>query len=180
MIVQSENWWLYRDVTRQTNNCSVWSAFESVLTLWWWIAHLRRDNFCHRNPDSCTRTTASPRPQWLACSTLARWVLRIRVVSVHDGSVWQRQLCHAAGRSLYGLPLLGWDLDAICGVITGTLDLESHRVSEIWGFSMNKTRFWDFYGSDIEVHFTSSISKPNLYPCPGANCNRLALKVMVA
>ena len=133
MIVQSENWWLYRDVTRQTNNCSVWSAFESVLSLWWWTAHLRRNNFCHRNTDSSTRTTASPRPQWLACSTLARWVLRIRVVSVHDGSVWQRQLCHAAGRSLYGLPLLGWDLDAICGVITGTLDLESQRFGDfLW------------------------------------------------
>ena len=31
-------------VTRQTKNCSVWSAFESVLPLWWWPAHLSRDN----------------------------------------------------------------------------------------------------------------------------------------
>ena len=31
MLVRSENQWLYRDVTRQTKNCSVWSAFEPVL-----------------------------------------------------------------------------------------------------------------------------------------------------
>ena len=44
MLVRSKNRWLYRDVTRQTKNCSVWSAFELVLPLWWWPAHLSRDN----------------------------------------------------------------------------------------------------------------------------------------
>ena len=44
MLVRSENRWLYRDVTRQTKNCSIWSAFEPVLPLWWWPAHLSRDN----------------------------------------------------------------------------------------------------------------------------------------
>ena len=44
MLVRSENRWLYRDVTRQTQNYSVWSAFELMLPLWWWPAHLSRDN----------------------------------------------------------------------------------------------------------------------------------------
>ena len=44
MLVRSKNRWLYWDVTRQTKNCSVWSAFESILPLWWWPAHLSRDN----------------------------------------------------------------------------------------------------------------------------------------
>ena len=44
MLVRSENRWLYRDVTRQTKNCSVWSAFKLMLPLWWWFAHLSRDN----------------------------------------------------------------------------------------------------------------------------------------
>ena len=44
ILVRSENRWLYRDVTWQIKNCSVWSAFESMLPLWWWPAHLNRDN----------------------------------------------------------------------------------------------------------------------------------------
>ena len=44
MLVRSENRWLYRDVTRRTKNCSVWSAFELVLPLWWWPTHLSRHN----------------------------------------------------------------------------------------------------------------------------------------
>ena len=44
MLVRFEIRWLYRDVTRQTKNCSVWSSFESVLPLWWWPVHLSRDN----------------------------------------------------------------------------------------------------------------------------------------
>ena len=44
MLVRSENRWLYRVVTRHTKNCSVWSAFELVLPLWWWLTHLSRDN----------------------------------------------------------------------------------------------------------------------------------------
>ena len=44
MLVRSENQWLYRDVTRQTKNCSVWSAFKLILPLWWWPTHLSRDN----------------------------------------------------------------------------------------------------------------------------------------
>ena len=44
MLVRSENRWLYRDVTRQTKNCSVWSAFKLMLPLWWWFTHLSRDN----------------------------------------------------------------------------------------------------------------------------------------
>ena len=43
-LFRSEIRWLYQDVTRHTKNCSVWSAFESVLPLWWWPAHLSRDN----------------------------------------------------------------------------------------------------------------------------------------
>ena len=59
MLVRSENRWLYRDVTRQTKNCSVWSAFESMLPLWWWPAHLSRDN----SGGSATDTTAGGRHQ---------------------------------------------------------------------------------------------------------------------
>ena len=44
MLVRSEIRWLYRDVTRQTKNCSVWSVFESVLPLWWGPAHLSQDS----------------------------------------------------------------------------------------------------------------------------------------
>ena len=44
MLDRSENRWLYRDVTRQTKNCSVWSAFKLILHLWWWFTHLSRDN----------------------------------------------------------------------------------------------------------------------------------------
>ena len=44
MLVRSENQWLYRDVTWQTKTCSIWSAFEPVLPLWWWPTHLSRDN----------------------------------------------------------------------------------------------------------------------------------------
>ena len=56
MLVRSENRWLYRDVTRQTKNCSVWSAFELVLPLWWWPAHLSRDN----SVGSATVTARNP------------------------------------------------------------------------------------------------------------------------
>jgi len=82
MLVRSENRWLYRDVTRQTKNCSVWSAFELVLPLWWCPAHLSRDN-------SGGSATEWPRdvpggPRWLspqARRTLNGWALLGTVVA---------------------------------------------------------------------------------------------------
>ena len=67
MLVRSENQWLYRDVTWQTKTCSIWSAFEPVLPLWWWPTHLSRDN----SGGSATQAAEHPGSAlWDFCATV--------------------------------------------------------------------------------------------------------------
>ena len=81
MLVRSKNRWLYRDVTRQTKNCSIWSAFESVLPLWWWPAHLSRDNL--------GGSTTLERCTWSRICFQSWWSLGTTIrLSNHKTPVW--------------------------------------------------------------------------------------------
>ena len=80
MLVRSDNRWLYWDIIRQTKNCSVWSAFVSVLPLWWWPAHLSRDNSGGSATPTLGPADPTGRPtqgQWLLGPTFSNGYLTV-------------------------------------------------------------------------------------------------------